>query len=80
MFLRMRRQALGRASVLNAEQQVKAQRRALAACRAVALREKKWRTAMTAALVLTFAALVVMTGVSFADREPMRQLAGRVSR
>jgi len=78
MLLRTREPAFDRASILNAAEQVKAQRRALAACRAVAQREKKWRTATTAALVLTFVALVVMTGVSLADREPVMQLAGRL--
>ena len=76
MFLRMREPALDPASVLNAEEQLKALHGALAACRAVAQREKKWRTAVTAALVPTFAALAVMAGVSLVDRVSKPALRG----
>ena len=78
MLLSMRGPALDRASVPKAEEQVKALRKALGGCQAVVQREKKWRTAVTAALALTFAALVVMRSVSLADRKPVTQLAGRL--
>jgi len=60
LFRRKRRPGKDQAAVADAEEQVKAMRAALVACRAVAEREKHWLWAAVAALVLVVGFVLVI--------------------